>query len=726
MAASPTNPMIASSEKKRMIQENHSSGASNKAKRKTSAKTSRLYHALLWGLLVVTLQYARLYSRFQSVDGGSVVNDETLSLTPLEQHILRSNPKAKPSALSGRRSNTTVTQHENTMKRIVDPRFQSFERYGSFPTQEQLTSSCPPRLEFLHIPKTAGTAIEQSAYRQANIAWGGCKFHLNYGKKPWSMCPQHLQTSTPLDQWPSHQDLDYMWHVPLHWLEESQSSSNLTLPKLPSDPYMNVATWNASLCRPQEQEVHFFAVVRNPYDRAVSEYYYRSEFFKGKHKENVHNPRFFNEWLKNWLRKVKEYKWNTRQFVTFTYWIPQSEYIVDQQGQRRVRHLLRYEALDTEFPALMKKYGLNITLDDAALSSKSGTTKSRMGPQHMSDPVRGLLERYFANDFALGPYPFYEGPGLQNNSSDVSLADTPSWSITNSSTVLGPKVFERFQSFPTTKELGSPCPPRLLLLHIPKTGGSTIERTAFQQANITWGCCHFHLNYGKKPWAGLCPLNVETPTSLDQWPKHKNLRNLWHYPLHWLETNEASTAHQMPSNPYLNLVAGTESLDFCPVEKRDMHFFAVVRDPYARAISEFYYQAGFARKRKIHVLEDRTFMNRWIAEKLQSYPAHMGIANLSWTGKMLHWIPQSEFIFDDQGRRRVRYVLKFENLTAEFNELVQRYHLNMTLLETKYKSGNVPPSSRLGPGDLNEEVRDKLEQHFARDFALGQYPLFRP
>jgi hypothetical protein len=49
--------------------------------------------------------------------------------------------------------------------------------------------SLSPRLEFLHIPKTGGTTIEETATMQANIAWGSCHFHLNY-RKPWKICPR--------------------------------------------------------------------------------------------------------------------------------------------------------------------------------------------------------------------------------------------------------------------------------------------------------------------------------------------------------------------------------------------------------------------------------------------------------------------------------------------------------------------------------------------------------
>jgi hypothetical protein len=300
--------------------------------------------------------------------------------------------------------------------------------------------------------------------------------------------------------------------------------------------------------------------------------------------------------------------------------------------------------------------------------------------------------------------------------------------------------FQRFQSFPTLDELQkSTCPPRLELLHIPKSGGTTMEKSAFQQANLAWGCCHFHLNFKKKPWADMCPLELQTVDPLDQWPAHKVLNDLWHYPLHWLERNTTLAAHPMPSNPYHN-VAVTNSISTektitsssttatCPPQEQELHFFAVVRDPYDRAISEYYFQAGYAVKKHLKKLQDPTFLNTWISKAIQRYRTRRDNPSpwAGWPGKLLHWIPQSEYIFDDQGRRRVRHVLKFENLTSEFQELMERYHVNVTLSEQKDKSGLVPAESRLGPQNLTEAVRTELESLYANDFALGNYPLFHP
>ena len=281
--------------------------------------------------------------------------------------------------------------------------------------------------------------------------------------------------------------------------------------------------------------------------------------------------------------------------------------------------------------------------------------------------------------------------------------------------------------FPTMEnKLRSSCPPRLEFLHIPKTGGTTIEETATMQANIAWGSCHFHLNY-RKPWK-ICPRKLITPTkssspSTKKWPKHKLLRNLWHYPLHWLENNHTITVRHIPSNPYHNLAArGNIPPASCSVVDQELRFFAVIRNPYERAISAYYYQAEFKHKKK---LQYQKFMNKWIYKQCVEYRKYSNDPNIiGYENRSVFYIPQYEYIFDNHGRRRVQHILHFENLTHEFNELMNMYNLNISLLDTKTKSSvTVKEGERFGPKDLYPKVRSALGKLFVNDFALGNYSL---
>jgi hypothetical protein len=286
---------------------------------------------------------------------------------------------------------------------------------------------------------------------------------------------------------------------------------------------------------------------------------------------------------------------------------------------------------------------------------------------------------------------------------------------------------ELHDGFHTMDKLRSSCLPRLEFLHIPKTGGTTIEQTATIQANIAWGSCHFHLNI-KKPWK-ICPSKLRTLRPKKKWPKHELLGNLWHYPLHWLENNHTMTVRHIPSNPYHNLAKGNAPPAYsssCSVVDQELRYFAVIRNPYERAISAYYYQAEFKHKKKLH---SQRFMNKWIYKQCLEYRNKANTnddssSNIGYEDRSVYYIPQYEYIFDTHGRQRVHHILHFENLTNEFNDLMAKYKLNITLLDTKTKSSvTVKEDDRFGPQDLYPKVRRVLEELYVNDFALGNYSL---
>jgi len=184
------------------------------------------------------------------------------------------------------------------------------------------------KLEFVHIPKTAGSAIEIAASNKG-INWGSQK-----------------KQGTVLEEQPST-----WWHNPTQIHPGAKT----------------------------------FTVVRNPYNRIVSEYNYK-----------LHNPTCENnsDSLNNWVEK-KLGSLKTNPHINDNHFMPMHKYIYDNTGYKKVDHVLSYENLDTEFPRLMQEYELDIVLPKEKINPKGCTMTVNDLSQHAKDLIRKTYEKDF-------------------------------------------------------------------------------------------------------------------------------------------------------------------------------------------------------------------------------------------------------------------------------------------------------------------------------------------
>lgn len=123
---------------------------------------------------------------------------------------------------------------EATTLGLLNPNSFQEEKARSLLYVSQLKST-RRTLKFFHIPKAAGTAIEHVAGEQLNMPWGSCLFNHRPKRTICNYPPSKFQ-------WPRHHG---WWHLPAQLFPMGRSS-----------PY---------------DGAELFAVVRDPFDRLVSE-----------------------------------------------------------------------------------------------------------------------------------------------------------------------------------------------------------------------------------------------------------------------------------------------------------------------------------------------------------------------------------------------------------------------------------------------------------------------
>lgn len=235
--------------------------------------------------------------------------------------------------------------------------------------------------------------------------------------------------------------------------------------------------------------------------------------------------------------------------------------------------------------------------------------------------------------------------------------------------------------------------PNLALIHIPKTGGTTIEM---------WGKAH-----GFK-WGAT-----------RSWPKNNGMMCPgWH----------------VPRGVYTQL-AGQD-----PYEGNST--FCVVRHPFTRAVSEYLYSAQLAvgchpeketceKEGAAPTICNTTNLNDWVLSELgrvgpavRAIPYHGRLAKLDYeTGQRLrgcHWLPQWMYVESPGQGKMCEKVLHFENLDSEWRDMVgQVYPAGKDHALSSFTRNKALCSMKVS--DLNNQARWWLHDLYSRDFDQFGY-----
>lgn len=158
------------------------------------------------------------------------------------------------------------------------------------------------KLEFIHIPKNAGSSIETLGNKH-NINWGYFVKNIEVYK------------NTQCDQ--------YKWHSPY-------------IVKKPDTDY--------------------FVLIRNPYDRLISTFYYQFDITKDESQE-IHIKKF-----KQWFSNIQKIYRNDTHYYN-CHLLPQSNYVYDENNNKVIQHVIYMDKnLNNNLDKLFKQYNLNIDI----------------------------------------------------------------------------------------------------------------------------------------------------------------------------------------------------------------------------------------------------------------------------------------------------------------------------------------------------------------------------
>ncbi len=122
-----------------------------------------------------------------------------------------------------------------------------------------------------------------------------------------------------------------------------------------------------------------FTVVRNPYDRALSQYRYRTR----------NRPATFESFIAL-LAENDESR----------HLMPQADFVLDNSGQPLVDRIIRFEQLADEFAEMSKRiFGKRVELEHHNKSPDA------IGPEALDTATRRIIHKRYEQDFDLFRYP---------------------------------------------------------------------------------------------------------------------------------------------------------------------------------------------------------------------------------------------------------------------------------------------------------------------------------
>lgn len=138
-----------------------------------------------------------------------------------------------------------------------------------------------------------------------------------------------------------------------------------------------------------------YTIVRNPYDRLVSAFFYLQQGGEKNNKRDLERMKKQQKYKNNFKEFVK----HLHDFIEENHYKPQYTFLTDNNNELKVDHILKQESLNNDYMKLQQLYGYSpVSL------KKVNTSKHEDYNQYYDDETRRIVQEVYRKDFELLNY----------------------------------------------------------------------------------------------------------------------------------------------------------------------------------------------------------------------------------------------------------------------------------------------------------------------------------
>lgn len=215
-------------------------------------------------------------------------------------------------------------------------------------------------------------------------------------KKKKFLISQKLRKKKENHNGPSLYEFDRLKCIYIHIPKTGGVSINNSLFNSLGGSHIKIKNYSLIYSRKEFNKYYKFTLVRNPYDRLASAYFFLKN--KGFHEvdynwylKNISKYKDFNDFVISWINKSNIY--------SYIHFIPQFEFVIIN-NKIQVNDIFKMENIDTAFELIKKR----LHLDSAKLLKINITPNKKIYKELYTDKMKNIVYKTYKKDFELFKY----------------------------------------------------------------------------------------------------------------------------------------------------------------------------------------------------------------------------------------------------------------------------------------------------------------------------------